>query len=243
MGCLSRLRSRRASSVAEQVAPGEAGPTGQPVIEFTAFTPTSRVTGRLALAADRLSDALNDATGPIAIEDATVVELDSFESTTSTRLDLSRDELLIVRGSGPPGSAARRYRTLAYEAVLTIGPYRVTGSIHARPGANPISGIYHRRVMIPITEAVLSYPVLGRTVEETASTLIVHRDHLTSIRLTEEVMAFRNERPTPSEPRLGEPIDHRVLEPSRRAVGPLYREVSITAHQHSRQATAGEALT
>jgi hypothetical protein len=248
MDCLNRIRFRLAKSGVEQRPPEQAARPGhapvrdQTVIDFTAFTFTTRITGRLALAADRLTDALNDASSPLVISEVTLVELDSLESETRELLLVSRDDLLIVRGAGPTGSPARRYRTLASEVVLTIGPYSVTGLIHSGPGAHPISGIYHRKTMIPITEAVVSYMVTGRTIEELASTLIVHRDRLTSIRLVQNFPAFRGERPTRSGPRLDETIGPMMLEPSKRAVGRIFSAVSLPADQHLRQ-QPGESLT
>jgi hypothetical protein len=191
-----------------------ASQSGLPVIEFTAFTATSRITGRFLLTGDRLTDVLNDAHAPLVISEATLVDLESLDSQSRDRLVISRDDLLVVRATGPTGAPGRRYRTSVHAVSVTIGPYHIEGLIHAGPGAHPILGIYHRRPMIPLTSAVLSYECAGRRIEEVQGSFVIHRDRITSIGLAKDVTAL------PAPRTLAPPVangsgDMHVLVPSR----------------------------
>jgi hypothetical protein len=161
-----------------------------PVIEFEAYTSNGRIRGDFSLSADRLTDELNRQP-TIVLIDAIEEPFDAPEPTQSSVLIVARDDLFVVRATGPVGSPARRYRTTPYEVSVRVGPYHLEGLIHAGPGAHPTLGIYHRRPMIPITEASLAYEVHGRSLMLASGAFIVHRDRIASIGLTRDAFAER----------------------------------------------------
>jgi hypothetical protein len=185
-----RRRTQRSDLMSRPDRTPDAELPVHPVIKFEAFTANGRISGDFSLSADRLTDELNHQ-ATIVLMDAIEERFDAHEPTRSSILMVARDDLLVVRATGPVGSPARRYRTTPYEVSVRVGPYHLEGLIHAGPGAHPILGIYHRRPMIPITEATLAYEGDGRSVMLPSGAFIIHRDRIASIRLTRDAFTER----------------------------------------------------
>jgi hypothetical protein len=157
-------------------------------IAFRGFTSTSIVTGTFEIDADRLTDQLNGDES-FVLTGVSTFDLDTLVEIALPTLVVSRRELLIVEIAGRRGSERRRFKTSPHGVNLTVGPYRIQGYIHAVPGVHPTSGIYHRATMVPITDAVVSYLVMGRQFEERLDAIDVNREALSSISLTKDQVA------------------------------------------------------
>ena len=165
-------------------------------IAVRAFTATSSITGRYALRADRLTDALNR-DDSVTLTDATVTDLGTLAERLIPVLVLARSDLLIVRVDGQRGNPSRWLKTWPHAVTAVIAPFRVEATIHSVPGAHPTSGIFHRKPMVPLTDATISYEVMGRPIVEQIDTIAINRDALNSIVMTENSMAHAPRVPSP----------------------------------------------
>jgi hypothetical protein len=156
-------------------------------VEFHALMPESKVTGRYYILGDRLSDALNR-DDRYALTDVRTLDLVSGIERFVPYKVLMRAETLIIVATGPRGNPRRRFRTTVHPVTLHIGPYKVTATIHMPPGGRPIPGIYHRQIMVPLTDARVEYPLLGRQIEETYDGIVINRHQITSILRTDDLI-------------------------------------------------------
>mgnify|MGYP006276506487 CR=1 FL=1 len=124
-------------------------------LTVTAWAEDCVVTGRIALEGDdRLIDALNTrgrlelgAVSVEALEDGRVIALD--------HLSLGLDELCAVELTGPRGHPERRRGTVRHRIAVEIGPYLITGSLHALPGVSPLATFRHRPPVVALTDAAI----------------------------------------------------------------------------------------
>lgn len=89
----------------------------------------------------------------VALEDNRAVEM--------RELTVARDELIVVRASGPRGNAARRIRTRPSPVTVKAGPYLIRGYVHGPPGGDPLLRFRTQRPMVPLTEAWIEYEAGG----------------------------------------------------------------------------------
>ncbi len=134
---------------------------GNREIEFSGYTADCRVFGYFHLAGDRLSDVLNDA-DEFHLHSVLLVALDDNRAIEVRDLVVSRDELVVVRASGPRGNAARRIRTRPSPVAVKAGPYMVRGYVHGPPGGDPLRRFRGGRPMVALTEAWIEYEAGGR---------------------------------------------------------------------------------
>lgn len=160
------------------------------IIRFRAFTATTIMTAQYEVRADRLTDALNSLE-PIALTNVRFMALATLGERTAAHHVVPTMELLIVTVAGPRGNFKRRIRVIPHAVVLTIGPYRVEGTIHTVLGAHPTSGIHHRLPMVPITDAKVSYELLGRPIVEALDAIVINRNALSSIACASDLIAAR----------------------------------------------------
>jgi hypothetical protein len=144
-------------------------------IEFEGFSGDCRISGRLILFGDRLTDMLNDQDQyritHVSLEslvDGHVVEVDS--------LIVDRVDLLAVVAHGPRGSDRRRVALDTVRMQVGLGPYVVAGRLHAEAGADPVANVLRRRPMVPLTHATIAYTLAGTVRVVDAETLIVNRE-------------------------------------------------------------------
>ena len=143
-------------------------------VEFVAYAEDCLLSGYVRLAADRLTDLLNEHE-VLELVDVYVQDLAAGTGMQVATIRVDRDELLMVHAVGPRGNRGRRTRMRQHPVGIQIGPYHVRGYIHALPGADPISSFRHRRPMVPITDAWIEY-VAGTTRQRRrVGTLIVNR--------------------------------------------------------------------
>jgi hypothetical protein len=152
-----------------------ADPVAQTEIEFLGYGEDCVIVARMSLAAERLTDLLNEHDHYRVIDvlaeslaDGTVFDL--------PEIDLRRDELMLVHATGPRGNPGRRQRTRQHALVAQVGPYLVHGYFHGVPGADPLDGIRRRKAMVPLTEASIEFVSGGALQKRRVDTLILNRE-------------------------------------------------------------------
>jgi|SRR5579884_4033948 len=143
-------------------------------IEVTGFAADCRIYGRLTLTAERLTDLLNGQ-DPIVLQHVLLESLEDGHLVELPELTVHREDLYAVVGSGPRGSSHRRVRTRPYPVELALGPYLVTGQLHALPGANPVVAMLRRGPFVPLTNAAIAFVQAGEQRSDVVDTLLVHR--------------------------------------------------------------------
>ena len=160
-------------SPAEPVAPS--GTPRLPIVEFVAYGEDCLLSGHIRLAAERLSDMLNDH-DEYELVDVLVERLDGTQAAEVRHVVIPRDELLLVHAAGPRGSQARRQRMRQHPVALQLGPYHVRGYLHALPGSDPLLAFRRRKVMVPLTDAWIEMTVGSAPQRRTIGTLVVNRE-------------------------------------------------------------------
>ena len=181
-----RLRAPEQPSVALE-APVDVhivSPQGREV-EFAAYAEDCRVFGFMRLAADRMTDALNDADSYL-LTDVMIVRLADAMATQMIDLTVRREEVLAVRAAGPRGDPARRSRRRPYPITLKTGAYVIHGYVHGLPGADPIQQIRRRRTMVPLTEAWMEYQSGGQNHRARVGTILVNHELWDWVRLSRD---------------------------------------------------------
>jgi hypothetical protein len=155
-------------------------PTLLPLVEFVAYAEDCILYGRVRLAADRLTDMLNEHT-EFELVDVMVERLDGFGVVDVREVLVRRDELLLVHATGPRGNQARRTRTREHPLAIQIGPYEVRGDLHAFPGHDPLLTIRRRKPMVPVTDAWIEYEAGSERRRVRVGALVVNRDQIDSV--------------------------------------------------------------
>lgn len=144
------------------------------LVDLTVYAGDCRARGRIALDGDRITDLLNTHDEVELVD----VMLESFEDGHAVEaLDLvvARDEVFAVSVGEPRGNPQRRTRTQRYPVSLQVGAYAVQGYLHALPGADPILGFRHRRAIVPLTNAWISYEAADGHHRTFVPTLLINR--------------------------------------------------------------------
>ena len=151
------------------------GPLPVPEIEFVAYADDCILSGRLQLAADRVSDLLNENL-EFEFIDVLVEDLAGGTAFEVREIVVQRDDLNIVHATGPRGSPELRRRTRQHPIVAKTGPYEVRGYVHTLPGSDPIASLRRRKPMIALTDAVIEFTVGPVHQQRRASVVILNRD-------------------------------------------------------------------
>jgi len=157
------------------------------MVEFNAYAGDCRVYGQIELGEGRLSDKL-DHSVELLVRDAQLEGLADGHLVALAELTIERDELCAVVASGPRGDTSRRLHTWTTHVEVEVGPYRVDGRVHGRPGATPLGLSLQRLPWVPLTEATVKYQRGGDDVVEVVETLLVNREVMRSYRAIEEAM-------------------------------------------------------
>src|SRR6478672_3062321 len=144
-------------------------------IDFLAFTSDRRISGRIMLADDRLSDMLN-AVARLVIRDAQVEELNDERGPRPADVTIAVGEMLVVVGSGPRGNEHLRKRWLKRRASLGIGRFAVEGDL-GYPSDTPLIESADPAVVLAARDR------LGTAVTESFPTVLVNRARATWIDL------------------------------------------------------------
>lgn len=161
-------------------------------IDFIAFTSDRRLSGRIMLADDRLSDMLN-AVPRLVIRDANVDELTEDRSPRLADVTVVVGEMLVVVGSGPRGNEQLRRKWLKRRVSMGIGRFVVEGEL-GYPTESPLPEssdpsvvLENRDLLVPLTDATVTYDKLGLVVTETFETVLVNRSRASWIDIAQEV--------------------------------------------------------
>lgn len=171
-------RSAGTDGDAESSHPGAAAL--YPLVDFVAYAEDCTLSGRIRLRSDRLTDMLNDHE-ELQLVDVMVQSLVQPEAVEVREVVVARDELLLVHATGPRGDQARRTRTRQTYVAVTAGPYSVGGYLHSVPFLDAMAGLHRRSAMIPLTDAVVDYPLGGDLYRQRVGTVIVNRSRIDHI--------------------------------------------------------------
>lgn len=151
-----------------------------PLVEFVAYAEDCILYGRVRLAADRLTDMLNEH-DEFELVDVMVERLDGLGVVDVKHVLVRRDELLLVHATGPRGNQARRTRTREHPLAILIGPYEVRGDLHAFPGHDPLLTIRRRKAMVPFTDAWIEYSAGNERRRRRVGALVINREQIDSV--------------------------------------------------------------
>jgi hypothetical protein len=149
-------------------------------IDFVAFTADRRVSGRIMLADDRLSDMLN-AVPRIVVRDAQVDELTENLRPRVADVTIAIGELYVVVGSGPRGSETLRRKSQKRRASIGLGRFVVEGDLvyptetGLTESSDPSVVLASRDLLVPITDATISYDRADGPVTESFETVLINR--------------------------------------------------------------------
>jgi len=144
----------------------------QPQVEFVAYAEDCRISGRMELHGDRLTDMLNR-NEEFVLLDASVEALADGRILTAGEVPVTRDELLAVHAAGPSGNPSRHLHTRRYPVVVRSGPYVIRGYMHAPPAVQP-EEFARRRAMIPLSDAWIEYLSGGTLRRSPVDTIVVN---------------------------------------------------------------------
>lgn len=158
-------------------------------IEFVGFTADRRITASIPLADDRLSDMLNSV-ARIVLRDAIVGDLAEGGPSLSGDVTLPVGDLVAVIGTGRRGSESQRRRTSVRRVSLGLGRYTVSGCLHVDPSegdfprhADPASILAGRDILVPVTNASITYDCVDVRTTESHDTILVNRARTTWIEI------------------------------------------------------------
>jgi hypothetical protein len=158
-------------------------------IELIAFTADLRIHGQIPLADDRLSDMLNSVPRVI-VRGATVHDLVDGGSPQTADLAIPVGSIVAVMAAGRRGAEARRRRTVLHRARVGLTRFVVSGMLHVPVGqvdrvasSDPSVVLAGRDLLVPLTDATITYDRGDAPVSETAEAILVNRSHATWIDL------------------------------------------------------------
>lgn len=187
------------------------------MVEFNAYAADCRVYGQIELGEGRLSDQL-DHIQELLVRDARLEDLADGHLVALPELTIDRDELCAVVARKPRGDESRRLHTWTTRVEVEVGPYRIDGQVHGRPGSTPLGLSLQRLAWVPLTEATVKYHRGADEVVEEVGVLLVNREVMRSYRAVEEVSPappWEAQRPpqTPAAPGEGTSAPDDVADP------------------------------
>jgi hypothetical protein len=158
-------------------------------VELIAFTADRRIHGAIPLADDRLSDMLNSV-ARVVIRRAVIEDLVAGAPPETADVTLAVGSIFAVLVAGPRGVDARRRRTEVHRARVGLTRFVVSGSLHVPAGtesrlasADPSVVLAGRDVLVPLTDATISYDRNDEPTSEQFETILVNRAQATWIDL------------------------------------------------------------
>jgi hypothetical protein len=160
-------------------------------MELVAFTADLRIAGAIPLADDRLSDMLNSVPR-VVLRGALVEDLVNGGPARPTDLTLAVGSIVAVLVSGRRGSETRRRRTTIHSARLGLTRFVVSGRLHVPAGvaltggsSDPTVVLAGRDLLVPLTDATITFDRADAPGSEDAETILVNRSHVRWIDLDE----------------------------------------------------------
>ena len=158
-------------------------------VELIAFTADRRIRGAIPHADDRLSDMLNSVPR-VVIRGALIEDLVGDGPPETADITLPVGSIVAVLVSGRRGLDARRRRTELHRARVGLTRFVVSGTLHVPHGAadrltsgDPSVVLAGRDVLVPLTDATISYDRAEHPTTEAFETILVNRAHATWIDL------------------------------------------------------------
>lgn len=150
-------------------------------VEVIAFTSDSRISGLIPLADDRVSDMLNSVPR-VVIRGALVEDIVDGGPPQTANLTLPVGSIVAALVAGRRGLENRRRRTDAHRARIGLNRFVVSGSLHVPAGhrarltsSDPAVVLAGRDVLVPLTNATISYDRADAPASETSETILVNR--------------------------------------------------------------------
>ncbi len=158
-------------------------------VDLIAFTVDRRIHGAIPLADDRLSDMLNSV-ARVVMRGAVIEDLGGDVPARTVDLTLTVGSIVAVLVAGRRGLENRRRRTEAHHARVGLGRFVVTGSLHVPPGSaenlasgDPARVLAGRDILVPLTDATITYDRDDRRTTEEFETILVNRAYATWIEI------------------------------------------------------------
>ncbi len=162
-------------------------------VDLIAFTADRRIRGAIPLADDRVSDMLNSVPR-IVIRGATIEGLVNGMDPQVADLTLAIGSVVAVLVAGRRGMDSRRRKTELHRARVGLTRFVVTGSIHVPIGAleglgtsDPAIVFAGRDILVPLTDASITYDKADEPTTERSETILVNRAHITWLDLDDAV--------------------------------------------------------
>jgi len=148
-------------------------------IPFAAYADDCTVRGELEFEADRLSDYLAQA-DELEVTDASFRALDDGRVVEGDAVAVLRGDLCAVVAFGPRGRPELRSWTRQYPVRARVGPYAVSGYLHAPPTIDPLN-VASRRSILALTSSFVEYEVDGQATREPAEVILLNRVKIAAI--------------------------------------------------------------
>ena len=152
-------------------------------VELIAFTADYRIHGQIPLADDRLSDMLNSVPR-VVLRGAILDDLVNGGPSQTADLTLTVGSIVAALATGRRGVEARRRRTVVHRARVGLTRFVVSGMLHVPVGqdgrivsSDPAVVLAGRDLLVPLTEASISYDRGDDAASEAAETILVNRAH------------------------------------------------------------------
>ncbi len=180
-------------------------------VELTMYTDALITRGFVRTRQHRVTDILNLADDPFLIlEDATVEEVgDRGSPIRADVAQINLDSVLFaVADTRVEPSPELRTPKRATEAIVSVPPFRITGTIHLMPGEPSIRDALHELNMrfIPVTDATYWSDRLGEG-RRTAALVAVNQRRTQILAQHQEVDPWAGlGAPAPSTPPPGDPL-------------------------------------
>jgi hypothetical protein len=154
-------------------------------IDFRGYSGDCLIAGRVDVPSEvRLTDFLNKQ-DKYPVHDVSVYALEDGQPRPAGTQELSAAELWAVE---PTDSGVTAWRadllvtTLVVRIEVDMPPYRITGSLHGVGTQDPLSTVYRRGRMLPLTDAVVRFRYMGQEMARETRVLVINRDRAVSIR-------------------------------------------------------------
>lgn len=150
-------------------------------VDLIAFTADLRIRGAIPLADDRLSDMLNSVPR-VVVRGAVVEDLVDGAPEQTADLTLAVGSIAAVLVTGRRGVETRRRRTSVHRARVGLSRYVVSGLLHVPLGddarmvsSDPAIVLAGRDLLVPLTDATITYDRVDASTSERAETILVNR--------------------------------------------------------------------
>ena len=158
-------------------------------VDLIAFTADRRIHGAIPLADDRVSDMLNSVPR-VVIRGAVIEDLVAGNPPETADLTLAVGSIVAVLVTGRRGVDSRRRKTEPHRARIGLSRFVVSGTLHVPAGSaehlasgNPTLVLAGRDMLVPLTDATITYDRVDTSTTERFETILVNRAHATWIDL------------------------------------------------------------